>query len=92
MKFKLILHKEFDIDTDRDWNGELGSLIDALKNNIGVEPGNTATHKEIADAIEVMLADDIEYVVTLDLDETNFSIEVPPGATVEVPAEEDEEE
>lgn len=91
MKFKLVLHKEFEIDTDRDWNGELDTLIEALRDKVGVEPGNEANHREIAEAIEAMLSDDIEYVVAVDLDETNFSIDVPVGTTVEVPAEEEED-
>lgn len=91
IKFKLVLHKEFEIDTKRDWSDDYTTLIEALRDNAGVEPGDQANADQIHDAIRSMLEDDIEYVVDLDLDANDFEISVPEGTTVEIPAEEDEE-
>lgn len=92
MKFKLTLNKVFDIDTDRDWGKDLTTLIEHLRDNVGVEPGNAAGEDEIHDAIRSMLADNIEYVVDLSLDETDFEIDIPKGTEVEVPTEEEDGE
>jgi hypothetical protein len=90
IKFKLTLNKVFDIDTDKDWGGEHANLIEILKDKLGVDPGTDAGVDEIHDAIREMLADDIEYVVDVSLDETDFEIEVPTGTTFPVPAEDED--
>lgn len=92
IKFKLTLHKEFEIDTKRDWGDDNSTLIEHLRDRVGVEPGEKAGPDEIHDAIRSMLGDDIEYVVDLSLDETDFEIEIPDGTEVEVPEEEEDDE
>lgn len=90
MKFRLILNKTFDIDTKRDWGDDYSNLIDHLKDG-GVEPGTDANPDDIHDAIRSMLEDDIEYVVDLSIDETDFEILIPADATFEVPAEDEDD-
>lgn len=91
IKFKLTLNKTYEIDTDRDWSGDIGALIETLRDKIDVEPGTTASAEEIHDGIREMLSDDFESVLDLDLSENDFQIEVPPGTEVEIPADEEDE-
>jgi hypothetical protein len=86
MKFKLKLEKEFEIDTDKDWGGDLDGLFEQLK-NCGLAEGETASKSDIEEAIREMLAEGIETVVDLDLDETNFTITVEEGTTIDIPLE-----
>lgn len=88
MKFKLTLHKEFEVDTDKDWGKDLTGLYEKLRDEFS--SGYTARGQEIADAITKMLAEDIETVVDLNLDETNFTVTVDPATAVDIP-EDDED-
>jgi hypothetical protein len=92
MKFKLTLHKVFEVDTDKDWNGGLETLIEHLKDTVGVKPGEKADADQIHDAIRSMLDDDIGYVIEPELSADDFEIEVPSMAIVKIPEEEEEED
>jgi hypothetical protein len=92
IKFKLKLSKEYEIDTAKQWNGDHDTFIEALKDKVGVEPGNEASVDEIHDAIRSMLEDEIEYVVELDIDAMDFEIEIPAGTTFMVPEESEDED
>jgi hypothetical protein len=91
MKFKLILKKEFNIDTKVHWGNDHTTLIETLRDQISVAPGDEAGPDEIHDAIRAMLESDIEYVVDLSLDENDFEIFIPPDTTIEVPAEDEDD-
>lgn len=87
MKFKLTLHKEFEIDTDKDWGGDLDGLLEMAA--MTYDPGSILSESDIHDTLREMLAEDIDTVVDLELDETCFKIEVPEGTTIELPKKED---
>lgn len=85
MKFKLTLHKEFEIDTDTHWDKDLTGLYEKLRENF--DEGEAVEAIDIQVAIEAMLADDIETVVDLDLDETDFKVVVEFGTSLTIPVE-----
>lgn len=86
MKFKLTLHKEFEIDTDTHWDKDLTGLYEKLREH-GFDEGETVAVNDIRLAIKAMLADDIETVVDLDLDETDFKVVVEFGTSLTIPVE-----
>ena len=90
MKFNLTLHKTFEIDTDKDWGGDMSALMRQLQMNC--EAGSTASADDIHDAILAMLGDDIDAIVELDLDETDFAISIPEGTTLEIPEDPEDED
>lgn len=92
MKIQLKLEKSYEIDTDRDWDGDTSKLVEVLRDEIRVEPGQTASFKDIEDAVKHMLSEDFEYVVDLDLSEEDFVVTVAPEVNIEIPEEEEDED
>jgi len=87
MKFTVNINKTFEIDTDRDWGGDLDALIDILKEN-GAE--DLANASEIEYALNEMAEDDLDSILGDNgIDCADISIEVPYGTTLKIPAEDE---
>lgn len=79
MKVKLVLNKEFPIDLDASHNSDIKQLlIERIADQQDVEqsPDLVKNHTFLHDAVRESLADDINDIVDLDLDEHDFEITV----------------
>lgn len=75
MKFRLTLNKIIEIDTDKDWGGDLSTLDDALK-KMEADPENPSP-EELHDALRECMDDDLEGTIgELDISSDDFDIEV----------------
>lgn len=83
MKFKLIIEKTYEIDTDQDWGGDLSGLQEQLQKLVG--SGETADSDDIHDALREMLEDHIDSVIGDEgLDANDFTIVVPKDTKLKV--------
>jgi len=87
MKFKILINKTIEIDTDREWGGDLSALYGALR-----EAGYAghATASEIEEALDLMADEDLASIGVEEdfgIDTMDMQFEVPPETTLKIPEE-----
>jgi len=89
MRFKILINKTIEIDTDREWGGDLSALYDALR-EAGYEGQVTAS--EIEDALGLMADEDLASISEdFGIETMDMQFEVPPGTTLKIPPEDEED-
>jgi len=87
MRFTIQISKVIEIDTDRDWGGDLDALYEALRDQ-GFD--GIATAGEIEEALSEMAADDLDAIIgDHGIESIDLSFAVPSGTTLKIPSEDE---